>query len=233
MTLYIIVLVISIALVLGAVWGLYGHFPKRIEGFVLAVSGGALIVAVMLELLQPAAKTASLWVVIPCFLTGSAVFVLIDMAIHRIGKGGKGGGLLAAVILDGVPENLALGVSLIGTGPGAALSLAGSIFLSNLPEAAGGAREMERNGLSKAKALGLWTATAAVLALTAIAGNFFLSNVAPFWLALIKSFAAGAVISSLATEVFPEAYEDDHRAAGVAISIGLAIAFVLHTVGQG
>jgi zinc transporter, ZIP family len=53
--------------------------------------------------------------------------------------------LLAAVTLDGVPENLALGVSLVG---GASLSLLVAIFFSNLPESLVGAVAMRNFGTS-------------------------------------------------------------------------------------
>ena len=57
---------------------------------------------------------------------------------------GVGLALLAAVTLDGVPENLALGVSLVG---GLSLSLLVAIFFSNLPEALVGAVAMRESGL--------------------------------------------------------------------------------------
>ena len=53
--------------------------------------------------------------------------------------------LLAAVTLDGVPENLALGVSLVD---GASLTLLVAIFFSNLPESLVGAVAMRSEGRS-------------------------------------------------------------------------------------
>ena len=50
--------------------------------------------------------------------------------------------LLAGVTLDGVPENVALGVSLLETSGAGALTLLVAIFASNLPEALGGAAGM-------------------------------------------------------------------------------------------
>lgn len=86
--------------------------------------------------------------------------------------GGRGGsGLLVAITLDGIPENLALGVALIGAGPLQVAVLSGSIFLSNLPEAAGGAKEMSKQGKSKVKVLALWSAIAALLSAAALSGN--------------------------------------------------------------
>jgi ZIP family zinc transporter len=65
--------------------------------------------------------------------------------------------LLAAVTLDGVPENLALGVSLAGeeaTG-GGSLALLVAIFASNFPEALVGAVAMRDQGRSAGYAVGM------------------------------------------------------------------------------
>jgi len=137
-----------------------------------------------------------------------------------------GGGLLAAITLDGIPENLALGVALIGAGPLQVASLSGSIFLSNLPEAAGGAQQMA-NGRSKLKVLGLWTATAALLSAAALAGNLLFAGVPDAALGLIRCVAGGAFAASLATEVFPKAFKEDSYTTGIATALGLVLAIGL------
>jgi ZIP family zinc transporter len=40
-------------------------------------------------------------------------------------------------------------------------------------------------------------------------------------------------VASLATEVFPKAYEEDHHLAGIATALGLVLAFLLGEVGGG
>jgi ZIP family zinc transporter len=105
-------------------------------------------------------------------------------------------------------------------------ALAGSIFLSNLPEAAGGAKRMAEDGLSKAKVLGIWIGAAALI------GNLLLKGASDGVLAAIKSFAAGAVIASLATEVFPKGFREDHQLAGLAAAIGLVLAAALAQLGS-
>ncbi|KIN61890.1 zinc/iron permease [Sulfitobacter noctilucicola] len=231
MMVFAIILVSSCALIAGALWGIYRPPSARVEGFVVAMAGGALIVSAIAELLEPAAQSTGLWGLLFVFGLGATVFTAIDTWIEKTVGEESGGGLLAAIVLDGIPENLALGVVLITAEPATVLALAGSIFLSNLPEAAGGARAMAENGFSKLKTLGLWSATAAILSLAAIAGNLLLSPIQQSPLALIQSFAAGAVIASLATEVFPKAYREDNQLAGVAVALGVAIAFTLHQIG--
>ncbi|MEQ6248722.1 zinc transporter [Sulfitobacter sp. HNIBRBA3233] len=231
MLITLLILATTLALVLGAVWGLYGPFPAHVEGFMVALAGGALIVSVVAELLEPAARDAPLWIVLSGFAAGAGVFTLVDIWLDRHADGSSGKGLLAAVVLDGIPENLALGVVLVSSDAKGVLALAASIFLSNLPEAAGGAREMTGKGHSRLKVLGLWSLTAMVLSASALAGYALLSPAQITLIAVVQSFAAGAVVSSLATEVFPTAYREDHKATGFAVALGVALAFGLHQFG--
>lgn len=49
-----VILVVSGALLIGAAWGIYGSLSKSVEGFIVALAGGALVVSVVLELVEPA-----------------------------------------------------------------------------------------------------------------------------------------------------------------------------------
>lgn len=226
----VVIVVVSAALVAGAAWGAYGALPKALAGFILALAGGALIISAVLELIDPATEVAPIWAVAGSVLVGAGAFTALDRLVNRkLGSDG-GGGLLAAITLDGIPENLALGVALIGAGPLQVASLAGSIFLSNLPEAASGAQQMAKDR-SKPKVLGLWAATAGLLSAAALAGNLLLSGVPDTALGLIRCFAGGAVVASLATEVFPKAFKEDSYMTGIATALGLVLAVALGELG--
>lgn len=237
--LFSVVLVVSGALVAGAAWGIYGKLPERLEGFLVALAGGALLLSVTSELIEPSIDKSSIFHAMLGVAAGAAVFTVSDWLIKRKWGSDSGGGLLAAITLDGIPENLALGVALIGAGGLEVAALAGSILLSNLPEAAGGARDMGQSGnqggggRSKGRIMLLWTATAILLSVAAIAGNLLLSGVGEGTLAVIRCFAAGAVVASLATEVFPKAFKEDHYMAGIATALGVILAFVLGSLGGG
>ena len=230
--LFVVVGVVSGALLVGAAWGIWGKLPKPIEGFLVALAGGALLLSVTSELIEPSLEKGSLSIVALAVAAGAIVFAVADYLIDERWGPDSGGGLLAAITLDGVPENLALGVALIGAGSLEVAALAGSILLSNLPEAAGGAKEMGENGTSKIRIFGLWAATAAILAAAAIAGNVLLKGASEDHLGAIRCFAAGAVIASLATEVFPKAFKEDRHWAGVATALGAILAFALGSLGQ-
>lgn len=222
-----VVLVVSGALAAGAAWGIYGKLSDRLEGFLVATAGGAQLLSVVSELIEPSIDKASALHALLGVAAGAIVFAVADYLIDERWGGESGGGLLAAITLDGIPENLALGVALIGATPVEVAALAGSILLSNLPEAAGGAKEMGAKGNSKAKVFGLWAATAALLSAAAVAGNLLLEGASEHQLAAIRCFAAGAVIASLATEVFPKAFKEDRHWAGIATALGAILAFAL------
>ncbi len=227
---FLVILVVSAALVAGAVWGIYGTLSDRVEGFLIALAGGALIISAVLELIDPATEQTSVWAVSLAVLAGTGLFTGLDKLVKSRSSGGSGG-LLVAITLDGIPENLALGVALISAGPLGAAALSGSILLSNLPEAAGGAKAMTGDGRSRREILLLWTATAALLSAAAVLGNLALSGIPDAALALARAFAGGAVVGSLAIEVFPKAFKQDSYAVGPAVATGLVLALLLTRVG--
>lgn len=229
----LVVLVVSGALLAGAAWGIFGSLSDRLEGFLVALAGGALLLSVVSELIEPSIEKSTVFHAMAGVAAGAIVFSVLDYWIDEKWGGESGGGLLAAITLDGIPENLALGVALIGAGPMEVAALAGSILLSNLPEAAGGAKAMAGKDHSKAKIFGLWAATAALLSLAAIGGNIFLEGTSEPVLAVIRCFAAGAVVASLATEVFPKAFKEDRHWAGVATALGVILAFMLGSLSGG
>lgn len=226
-----VIVVVSGALIVGAVWGVYGSLPRNVEGFVVALAGGALLVSATIELIQPSIAAVSVWAAMGAVLAGAVAFSVLDYGVKRHWGSDSGGGLLAAITLDGVPENLALGVALIGAGPRQVAALAGSILLSNLPEAAGGAASMAGDGRSKRSVVALWAATAVLLSGAALAGNVLLADASHAVLGLIRSFAAGAVVASLGTEVFPRAFKEAGDAVGVATALGLVLAILLSQLG--
>ncbi len=229
----VVVLVVSGALLAGAAWGIFGKMSKNLQGFLIALAGGALILSLVSELIEPSIERSSVIVAMAGVLAGAAIFTGVDYLIDEKWGPDSGGGLLAAITLDGIPENLALGVALIGAGPREVAALAGSILLSNLPEAAGGARDMAGTGHSRANILGLWAATAALLSFAAIVGNLLLAGTSEHLLAFISCFAAGAVVASLATEVFPKAFAEDRHMIGIATALGVMLAFALGELAPG
>jgi len=134
-------LVASSALTIGAVAGAYWRPPRFLLAAALAFASGSLITALAFDLFEEAYRTGGAWPSALGLVAGAAAFVvantLLDRRIARAGSGVSAFALLAGVTLDGIPENMALGVSLleVASEPGAATTLLVAIFASNLPEA--------------------------------------------------------------------------------------------------
>lgn len=140
-------------------------------------------------------------------------------------RGAAGLALLAAVTLDGVPENVALGVALTeGTG---GLALLAAIFVSNLPESLVGAASMRSQGQAAGRIIGLWFACAALLIVAVVLGAGPLAGSDPETISLPLAFAAGAVIASLADTLMPEAYEHGGPAVALSTTAGFVLSFAL------
>jgi len=214
---FAVIIVVSGALIIGALWGLYGRLPSWLEGNLLALAGGALMISVVIELIQPAVTESGVWVTAAFAMLGAVVFASVDYLLDEKLNADGGSGLLAVALISGNVMQVA--------------ALAGSILLSNLPEAAGGAKEMRRNGASNKKVLMLWIGAAILLSLAAILGKVLLKNVDDAIISAINCFAAGAVIASLATEVFPTAFKRSNHWAGISTTVGLILALALNQLG--
>ena len=137
--------------------------------------------------------------------------------------------LLAAVTLDGVPENLALGVSLVGSDGGLSgvIALLVAIFVSNLPESLVGAVAMRSGGQSRQFVIGIWTVTAVLLTAAVVVGERLATSMSPGVLSFALSFAGGAVLASLADTLMPEAFEHGRPLNAFSTTVGFLLAFVL------
>src|SRR5689334_21287707 len=128
------------SLVIGALLAFAREWPDRQVGYILAFGAGALISAVSFELTEEGIKIAGLgWVAIGLG-AGAITYFLLDRWIDARFKGG-GLDLALGAFLDGIPEQLVLGIG-IATGGGVSLGLMAAIFVSNLPEAIGSAGDM-------------------------------------------------------------------------------------------
>ncbi len=231
--------VASGALVIGGVLGAYWRAPEWVTGVLLAFASGSLIGALAFELFPEAYELGGAWRAGIGLLLGGATFVVANALLDRHvassekqgqrdkvkqGAGGVGFALLAAVTLDGIPENLALGVSLV---EGASFTLLVAIFASNLPESLVGAGAMREAGRTPGYAIRLWLACAVILAVAVVLGRVALGGADDALLAFFLSFAGGAVLSSLADTLMPEAFEHGRPLNSFATAAGFFLSFML------
>jgi ZIP family zinc transporter len=247
----------SSALVLGALAGARIKLPKALLAGMLAFAAGALITALAFELFEDAYEHGGIWRAALGLVVGAAVFTVVSAWLDRVAQGrheqpqgsekldldapasdrptseasksgAAGLALLAAVTLDGVPENVALGISLEAGSGG--LALLAAIFVSNFPEALVGSASMRAQGRSQKFVLGTWLICAALLTLSVVIGAGPLSNTSSETISLPLAFAAGAVLASLADTLMPEAYEKGGPTVALSTTAGFVLSFVLATL---
>jgi ZIP family zinc transporter len=211
---------------------------RRVLGLVMAFGAGVLISAVAFELVQEAFDTsAGAGGIAVGLLTGSIVFFVGDLLIDRMGGEGRkrstgeqatGSGLaiVLGIVLDGIPESLVLGLTVLQAGT-VSVALLVAVFLSNLPEAIAATTGLASSGWAHSRIIGLWVLVTLVSGLAALLGYVALDTASPRMLAFVLSFAAGAILTMLADTMMPEAFENSGRLVGVVTTLGFALAFAI------
>jgi ZIP family zinc transporter len=203
---------------------------------VMALGAGVLLSSVAFELMDEAYNVGGIDAAAPGLLLGAAVFYIADREVNRRGgerrknsgdqQGGSATAIAIGALLDGIPESAAIGISLI-EGGGVGIALVAAVFLSNVPEGLSSAAGMRRAGRSPGYVLGLWGAVTLASTVAALLGYLFLEGASGNVVAAIQSFAAGAILTMLASTMMPEAYEDGGPVVGIVTTVGFLMAFVL------
>jgi zinc transporter, ZIP family len=214
------------SLILGALLSFARRWSPHQLGAVLAFGAGALISAVSFELAEEGIAVGGAGFTGAGLGAGALTYFLLDRELERR-TGGEGGiGLALGAFLDGIPEQLVLGINL-AAGQGVGVSLLVAIFVSNLPESMGSAEEMRKSGASRGRIMRLWLAVAAICTLATVVGYALAEGASGEFKATIDGFAAGALLVMLIDSMIPEAREDAGRPAGLATVLGFAVAAAL------
>jgi ZIP family zinc transporter len=223
------------SLVIGALLGLARPWPNRLVGLVLAFGAGALISAVSFDLAQEGAKTGDPGAVGVGLAAGGLVYFGLNRLVGRHSKhsGGDdetGPALALGAFLDGIPEQLVLGIS-IAAGKGVGVGLLVAIFVSNLPEAVGSSTAMKKAGTRPVVIRRMWIAVALVCTASTALGYAIADTVSANAVATIEGFAAGALLVMLIDSMIPAAVRDGGDVSGLATVLGFAVAAGLSGIG--
>ncbi|MGZ4703518.1 MAG: ZIP family metal transporter [Acidimicrobiales bacterium] len=219
-------------LVLGALLALRFAIEPRLLGLITGFGAGTLVAAAAFELSVPAFREAGGPVTGAFIAVGSLTFYGLDRLVARRAPAGEHAstGIALVALLDGIPESVAIAISIIaGSTVSAAMLVA--VLISNLPEGMASTPGFVRGGWSSARVLGMWTAIAAVGAVFAAVGYQVLGSASPDVLAAVQAFAAGTILTMLASVMMPTAYADGGEPVGLVFVLGFSMLGFLSTLG--
>jgi zinc transporter, ZIP family len=155
---------------------------------------------------------------------GALTYYVCDTEIERrSGEADAGAALALGAFLDGLPEQLVLGLG-IALGHGVSAGLLGAIFVSNLPEAIGSATSMRSVGHSSREVVRLWVGVALICTVASGVGFAIADTASDTLKGGINGFAAGALVVMLVDSMIPEATRQAGRTTGLVTTLGFAVA---------
>lgn len=218
-------------LFVGAVLALLRKWPPRLLGLVLGFGAGALMASIAFELWEEGLKLGALPLVVGV-VAGALSYYVADRIVEKRASGSEsaGGPLAVGALLDGIPEQLVLGIGL-ASGDGVSIALVIAILVSNLPESIGSAADLLDGGMKRSRVLLLWAGVAVVCALGTVAGFVLADVTSSGFRAAASGFAAGALLVMLVDSMVPEARSKGKEATGLATVLGFAVAAGLSLAG--
>jgi ZIP family zinc transporter len=230
------------ALLLGCAIGYYVKISQRVIAAIMAFGAGVLISALSFELMDEAFRRGGFDSTAIGFVSGAVVYTVANLflaskgAKHRKRSGehqpseaeqdGSGLAIALGALLDGIPESIVIGISMLEGGVVSWVTVA-AVFLSNIPEGLSSAAGMKQAGRSTTYIFGIWGSIALISGIAALLGYALFSHFSVEVIAATTAVAAGAILAMLTDTMIPEAFAQAHDFAGLITVLGFLAAFVL------
>ncbi|MDR5591359.1 ZIP family metal transporter [Christiangramia sp. SM2212] len=171
---------------------------KELYHFITAFGGGILVAAIALVLVPRGMDELNLPILIIAFISGAIAVFLID---RKLQKSGNTLSQLMAMLLDFIPEAIALG-AIFATDPKTGILLAIFIGLQNLPESFNSFQDLKKSGLNEKKSLIVLFFLSFSGVVGAIIGFLFLKDL-PEVTAFLMVFASGGILYLIFQDIAP------------------------------
>lgn len=243
----------SSPLLIGCLVSLFANLSQKLITTIMAFGSGVLIATLTFSILIEAFEvTHTVTAMILGFILGGISYGIANAILERKSKrrSSKSGGLVAdskatadisppsgkslfiGSVMDNIPENAALGITLASGGI-INIAFLVPIFVSNLPEGLASTNDMKYAGLGRRYILILWSAAVVIGTLSTTIGYSVLSNASPPIISISIAFAGGAILVMLGETMIPEAFKRESFGKGVALLGGFVIAVLLTKVQGG
>jgi len=231
-------------LLIGAVGGYYTGLQHTTIARVMTFAAGVLLAVVAVDLVINARGAASLHWTVMGLLSGAAIFSFVNWLLSRRGaqhrkrcgecvrqpdeeqQPGSGLAIAAGTFLDGVPEGVVLGLSVLHQGA-PDLATVTAFFLSNIPEALSSSAGMRRAGRAPRYVFGVWIGIALMISLAAAAAELVLGGTGPAVRGTVEAFTAGAILALVSETMIPEAFHGSPPFNGLLLVIGFVALLIL------
>lgn len=201
---------------------------QELRHSIIAFGGGALLAAVALVLVPEGSRSLAPFTVLVCFAGGGLVFMWLDRWLTRT-EGPMA--QLLALLLDFVPEAIALGAAL-ALGSDTAFLLALLIALQNIPEAFNACREVrDGTGFRLRKILTLFLLLALLGPLAAAVGVSWFADHRQM-LDIVMIVAAGGILYLIFQDIAPQARLERHWAPPLGAVAGFGLGLLGHLLMQ-
>lgn len=243
-------LVVGGSLVLGALAAALWRLPERTAATLTAFGGGILFAAIALELVPEADREAGAGLTTFGLAAGTALYLAADAWLNRDedmktmrrsghaaaagrpmtmpqghAEAARGESIAAGLFVDGVPESIAVGLTIAEGELGVAL-LAG-IVVGNVVEAYGAAQPIVAGGHTKRFAIALLALIGLALALATVLGGTVLADASGGLVGTAQAVAAGAVLAVVTIAIVPHAFEEVSSEVALATVAGFIAGYLL------
>ena len=204
----------------------------RFVAVVMALGSGVLIASVAYDLVEEASPETPIHWLLLALIAGAVVFVLGSRTIERMGgrrrkspqaaapENSSGLAIALGSVLDGLPESLVLGLTVLAGGVSPQL-FAGSV-LSYFPEGMASSSGLMRSGWRFGSVMKMWGSVVVASAIAGALGPLVLASAPPLAAGVVQSFAAGALLAMIVDTMIPESYEVERNWTGLLVVLGFA-----------
>lgn len=242
-------LVVGSGLLLGAIIAYFSDLPHRMIAAVMGFGGGVLISSLSFGLLEEAYHHGGFSSTITGFVAGGALFSTINWYLSKRGAknrkrcgvcvqqpteaevGGSGLAIAVGALIDGIPEALVIGLSLIGGVTIGKVVLVG-FFLANVPQSLSSVSGMKEAHRSATYIFGVWIGITLLSGVASLLGYSIFGHFSPTIVASTTALAAGSTLAMIAETMIPEAFEKAQNFIGLITVTGFLAFYLLMKLGS-